>query len=168
MTAKTISLWTVSTLALAAFAGGARHAFPQPPGDRCRQHELDVRIDATGNVGRPGDADGQETCYFVINVRNDSAASQDVWMNLERTTPSGQALAFDICQGRQLREARRAAPGFTQIACYVRRGVVDNVGNTTHPRDDCDAQTLRCVRRGFKYTLHVGSTTIDPDLRIER
>lgn len=167
MKRKTMIAATVTACPLAVLLGGARDVSAQPTGVRCAPRELDVRIDANGDVRRPSDADGQEGCYFVVNVRNDSKGSPEVSMTLERTNPGGQMVPFDICQGRQLSEPRRAAPGSSQIACYVRQGLLNSLGATTHPKDRNDSAG-RPLERGFKYTLRVDTITVDPDLRIER
>ena len=158
-----VAVGVAATLAL-------RPAPPSPPsqGPRCRPHELDVIIRAEGSVASPGDAEATEACYFVVNVDNRSSVSQEVSMVLTRPSPGGgPPQDFDICVGRQLKEPRSAPPGLAQIACYVKPGLVAGLPEKTHPRDKDDAQG-QPLERGFKYTLKVGTTTVDPDLVIKR
>lgn len=142
---------------------------PTLQGQHCRPHELDVIIRAEGTVPSPGDAEATETCYFVVNVNNQSSAPQEVSMALTRPNPGGgPPQDFDICVGRQLKEPRSAPPGSRiQIACYIRPGLVAGLPERTHPRDKDDAQG-QPLERGFKYTLKVGTTIVDPDLVIKR
>ena len=143
---------------------------PSPPvqAQRCRQHELNVTIQADGTVPNPGDAGATESCYFIVNVNNQSEAAQEVSIVLTRPAPGGgEAQEFDICVGRQLKDPRSAPPGLAQIACYVGPGLVAGLLQKTHPKDKDDPQG-KPLERGFKYTLRAGATTVDPDLVIKR
>ena len=144
-----------------------REASPQQPERTCDPHELDVRINPNGNVATPADADGQVGCPFVIKVQNQSTATLQVSMKVERTTPGGQRQAFDLCDGRQLTEPQPSPPGSSQITCSVRPNLFAGLGNTTHPSDRND-NAGQPLERGFKYTLTVGAQTIDPTLVIKR
>lgn len=145
---------------------------PQPgPPERCEQAKLDINIAEDGSVATPPDVNGYEKCYFVINIQNDSADIREVWMVLERTMGNAKQ-EFDICQGpRQLKDKRTVpAKAFSQIACYVRPGLLASAGPPVHPKDKDDNGVP--VARVFKYTLHIDGQTqtvaFDPDLRIER